>query len=176
MAKTFAAVTDNDDEPDATHNIVTGLGGAPGGGCGIYACDWGMHKCVKACGIGPQCKPYCACKTHGNPQSLCRTQGCVEAPQGCEKYNFKKRGVYGRDEAAADTSESVGKLDVDLPPPPFNPCPTCGVLYNICLKKCGTGPECPVKCKCQLASPKSMCKHCPSLKCPRPSVRKVHQA
>jgi len=87
-----AAVAVNADESAAHSHIDTGIGGFPSGGgaCSTYACDYGLNMCVDKCGNGPQCKPYCSCKLHSNPKSLCRVHG-KSFPPSFESSQLKFR-------------------------------------------------------------------------------------
>ncbi|CAE7202706.1 hypothetical protein CFE70_008492 [Pyrenophora teres f. teres 0-1] len=89
-----AAISVNKDEHEPNHNIHMAIGGFPGGSvCSVYTCNYGVDSCVDMCGNGPQCKPYCECKLHSNPKSLCRVQGCIKAPKNCDEYDIKKRDI-----------------------------------------------------------------------------------
>ncbi|EDU50940.1 hypothetical protein PtrSN002B_011252 [Pyrenophora tritici-repentis] len=183
-----AAVSVNKGDNEPNSDVHMAIGGWPGGSqCGTYGCNYGVNHCVEDCGRGPQCKPYCECKLYSNPNSLCRTQGCVKAPKNCDKYDKKKRDVD--DKVVTDNSGPVTKLDCDnydkkkrdiddkaimdnLDPVmkldvsgPFNPCYECKMAYDVCVKKCGLGPGCSTMCKCQPIGPNSTCKQCPELQC-----------
>ena len=83
-AEAHVAVAVNTDESADHSHIDTGIGGFPSGGgaCSTYACDYGLNMCVEKCGNGPQCKPYCSCKLHSDPKSLCRVHGKFIFPWG----------------------------------------------------------------------------------------------
>ncbi|KAG9188190.1 hypothetical protein G6011_02113 [Alternaria panax] len=89
--------------------------------CVKQGCFLTSHACVEKCGQSSQCREYCNCFTQIDPMLECRRNGCLPAPEGCDKYNWKrglgfKHGIPMKrdvDLAAPDHIDQVSPENID---------------------------------------------------------------
>ncbi|KAI4953439.1 hypothetical protein J4E91_002286 [Alternaria rosae] len=138
--------------------------------CVAQGCDVGLPYCLEKCGFGPHCKGYCTCFLHSNPKSICRQQGCVEVPQGCERWQLTdhdnalagpETADYEQVAAAANAREgSDDEVNSEH-------CQACRDAGYECSKECGSDDMiCKALCLCASTAGDD-CLKCKSVDCPR---------
>ncbi|CAN9351927.1 unnamed protein product [Alternaria alternata] len=113
-----------------SHGVI---GKAGDDACVALGCDASLPACLEQCAPGLHCEDYCACYLHSNPESICRQQGCVKAPQDCDKWELTERDTASAGSAIADSdSIAVG----DQQSPPIDHCQVCRAAVYTCQQNC----------------------------------------
>ncbi|CAG5170043.1 uncharacterized protein ALTATR162_LOCUS7121 [Alternaria atra] len=129
--------------------------------CVAQGCDAGLPYCLEQCGSGPHCEGYCACYLHSNLKSICRQQGCVEAPQDCDKWEFTERDTA---HSGPETAEFDSIATGDQQSPPIDHCQVCRAAIYTCQQNCRGDKPCEATCNCPVTEWDS-CHKCASTSC-----------
>ncbi|CAI9629449.1 unnamed protein product [Alternaria burnsii] len=150
--------TDYNKGAPESHGVI---GKAGDDACVALGCDSSLPACLEQCAPGLHCEDYCACYLHSNPESICRQQGCVKAPQDCDKWELTERDTASVGSAIADSdSIAVG----DQQSPPIDHCQVCRAAVYTCQQNCRGDKACETTCSCPVTDQDS-CHRCSTTTC-----------